>query len=92
MILSTATPFFCKRIRTPEDSDATEQALTPLRKGIEFLRVLPFSCRKAVAENPLLRELLIPFAQSGYVVLCEIDSADSVTILAARHHREDDYY
>jgi plasmid stabilization system protein ParE len=75
-----------------EDSDAAEQALTALRKGIELLREFPFSCRKAVADNPLLRELLIPFSQSGYVMLFEIDSTDSVTILAARHQREDDYY
>ncbi len=75
-----------------EDTHAAEQALTAVRIGIEFLREFPFSCRKAVVDNPLIRELLIPFSQSGYVLLYEIDSADSVTILAARHQREDDYY
>jgi plasmid stabilization system protein ParE len=75
-----------------EDTNAAEQALTALRKAVDLLREFPFSCRKAVPDNPLLRELLIPFGQSGYVMLFEIDSADSVTILAARHQREDDYY
>jgi hypothetical protein len=41
---------------------------------------------------PCYRELLIPFGQSGYVLLYEVDSAASVTILAARHQREDDYF
>ena len=75
-----------------EDTNAAEQALTALGKGIELLREFPFSCRKAVPDNPLLRKLLVPFGQSGYVLLFEIDSEHSVTVLAVRHQREDDYY
>jgi hypothetical protein len=41
--------------------------------------------------NPFLRELVIPFGASGYVALFEIDNEETVTILAVRHQREDDY-
>lgn len=75
-----------------EDMLAAEQALTALRKAIDLLRDFPFSCRKAVADNPFLRELLILFGQSGYVMLFEIDGQQSVTVLAVRHQREDDYH
>lgn len=75
-----------------EDMLAAEQALTALRKAIDLLRDFPFSCRKAVADNPFLHELLIPFGQSGYVMLFEIDAQQSVTVLAVRHQREDDYH
>ncbi len=50
------------------------------------------SCRKIDADNPFLREFLIPFGSSGYVILFEIENAEKVTILAIRHQREDDYY
>jgi len=36
--------------------------------------------------------LVIPFGASGYVALFEIDDDNTVTILAVRHHREDDYH
>lgn len=48
--------------------------------------------RKAVADDPFLRELVIPFGASGYVALAEIDNERTVTVLAVRHQREDDYH
>ncbi|MDX9768663.1 MAG: type II toxin-antitoxin system RelE/ParE family toxin, partial [Ectothiorhodospiraceae bacterium] len=42
-------------------------------------------------DTPFLRELLISFGATGYVMLFEIDDASTVTILAVRHQREDDY-
>ena len=47
--------------------------------------------RKAGAV-PFLRELLIPFGRSGYVLLFEIEDAATVTVLAVRHQLEDDYH
>jgi mRNA-degrading endonuclease RelE of RelBE toxin-antitoxin system len=35
---------------------------------------------------------VIPFGSTGYVALFEIDDDKTVTILAVRHQREDDYY
>ena len=74
-----------------KDFAAAERALEAIRAGLELLRFSPFSCRKAVADNPLLRELVIPFGAAGYVALFEIDGPSTVTVLAIRHQREDDY-
>ena len=75
-----------------EDNDAAARALDAITKGLEFLKRFPFSCRKATDENPLLRELLISFGNAGYVALFEIEDQETITILALRHQREDDYY
>ena len=75
-----------------KDLAAAERALEAVRAGLELLRFSPFSCRKAVADNPLLRELVIPFGSAGYVALFEIDGPSTVTVLAIRHQREDDYH
>lgn len=53
---------------------------------------MPFSFRKAISGNPFLREIVIPFGASGYVALYEIENEETVTILAVRHQREDDYH
>ena len=42
--------------------------------------------------DPVLREMLIPFGSAGYVVLFEIEPPSTVTVLAVRHQREDDYH
>jgi hypothetical protein len=39
-----------------------------------------------------LRELIIPYGAAGYVALFEIEDESTVTILAIRHQREDDYH
>jgi hypothetical protein len=36
--------------------------------------------------------LLIAFGSSGYVALFEIEKPDTVTILAIRHQRDEDYH
>jgi plasmid stabilization system protein ParE len=70
-----------------EAVEAIEQALTVLKK-------FPFSCRKAVdgRHGPFLRELIVPFGSAGYVVLFEISARDTVSALAVRHQRENDFY
>ncbi|WOD13922.1 type II toxin-antitoxin system RelE/ParE family toxin [Paraburkholderia kirstenboschensis] len=68
-----------------------ERAVEALRKSTDVLEQFPFTCRKADADNPFLRELIVPFGSSGYVVLFEIEDAATVTILAVRHQREADY-
>ncbi|HEX6795363.1 MAG TPA: type II toxin-antitoxin system RelE/ParE family toxin [Casimicrobiaceae bacterium] len=73
------------------DIDAAERALETLQSAIELLRFSPFSCRKAVADRPFLRELIVPFGSSGYVALFEIDRGNRVNVLAVRHQREEDY-
>jgi plasmid stabilization system protein ParE len=75
-----------------QDIVAAQRALDAIHAGIEVLRLSPFSCRKAVPDNPLLRELVIPFGVAGYVALFEIDGPTLVTIVAVRHQREDDFH
>ena len=74
------------------DLQAAGRARDAIGKGIDLLREFPFTCRKAMPDNPFLRELLIPFGAAGYVALFEIDNNELVTILAVRHQREDDYH
>lgn len=75
-----------------KDLQAARRALEAIRKGIDFLQDFPFTCRKATPENPFLREMIISFGAGGYVVLFEIEDEKTVTILAVRHHREEDYH
>ena len=77
-----------------QDISAAERAQTAIAKAVELLEVFPFSCRKALAatNSPFLRELIIPFGNSGYVALFEIEDPRTVTILAVRHQREEDYH
>jgi plasmid stabilization system protein ParE len=78
--------------RDGADFALAERALDAIRKAFRSLEFMPFSFRKATSENPFLREIVIPFGASGYVALYEIENDDTVTILAVRHQREDDYY
>lgn len=72
--------------------NAAERALDAIKEAIKILRFSPFSCRKVLADNQFLRELIIPFGSAGYVALFEIESKNTVNILAVRHQREEDYH
>lgn len=76
------------------DIHTAERAVKAIENGLSFLSQSPFSCRKAAegAHGPLLRELIIPFGASGYLALFEIEDASTVTVLALRHQREDDFH
>jgi plasmid stabilization system protein ParE len=74
-----------------KDVTAAERALEAIKEAVELLRFSPFSCRKALPDNPFLRELIIPFGTAGYIALFEIDTTSTVNILALRHQREEDY-
>ena len=75
-----------------QDLAAAERARAVVGQAIEVLRIFPFSCRKASPENSFLRELVISFGSGGYVALFEVENAETVTVLAVRHQREDDYH
>ena len=74
-----------------QDMQATNHALETINKAIELLKIFPFTCRKAQANTPFLRELIINFGTNGYVALFEIEEEKTVTVLVLRHQREDDY-
>lgn len=73
------------------DVEAAERALDVIDRAWTILEEFPFSCRKAEDSNPFVREIVIPFGSAGYVALFEIEDRQSVTVLAVRHQREDDY-
>lgn len=75
-----------------QDVQSAYHALEAINKAIELLKTFPFTCRKAKADNPFLRELIISFGANGYVALFDIEVGQTVTILAVRHQREDDYF
>lgn len=75
-----------------KDVRAAERALEAIEAATHLLAISPYSCRKATAGDPVLREMLIPFGSAGYVVLFEIELPSAVTVLAVRHQREDDYH
>ena len=74
-----------------KDVTAAERALDAIKAAMELLRFSPFSCRKALPDNPFLRELIVPSGSAGYVALFEIESGGTVTVLAVRHQSEEDY-
>jgi plasmid stabilization system protein ParE len=74
-----------------QDPAAAGRALETIRKGADMLESFPFTCRKVDLDNPYLRELVVPFGNTGCVALFEIEGEQVVTILAIRHQREDDY-
>jgi len=76
---------------TVEGLDLAGRALATIIDSVDSLGRSPFIYRKSGA-SPFLRELLMPFGNSGYVALFEIEDASTVTILAVRHQLEDDFH
>lgn len=76
------------------DLDVALRAHQAIEDSFKLLEQFPFTCRKAAngAHGPRLRELVISFGATGYVALFEIDNATTVTVLAIRHQREEDFH
>lgn len=74
------------------DLAAAERARTAIETAYDFIEAMPFACRRADESNPFLREALIPFGSAGYVALFEIEDSQTVTVLAVRHMREEDFH
>lgn len=78
--------------RADGDWTLAERAVDAIDDVLRLLATSPFSCRKAAGGDALLRELVIAFGASGYVALFEIEDPSTVTVLAVRHQREEDYH
>jgi plasmid stabilization system protein ParE len=85
--------FLLERAGSVEDLDAAESANNAVRDAVMgHLARTPYSFRKA-GSSSLRRELIIPFGNSGYVALYEIEpQKQRVVVLAVRHQLEDDYH
>lgn len=78
--------------RVDGDWALAECAVGAIDSALALLAASPFSCRRAVGGDAWLRELIIPLGESGYAALFEIENAETVTVLAVRHQREEDYH
>ena len=74
------------------DPDLAERAINAIPKALMILQDFPLMARRASADDPLLRELVVPFGSAGYVILFKVMSETSVIVIAVRHQREEDYH
>lgn len=75
-----------------QDTQAAKHARKTIAASIQLLEQFPFTCRKAINDNTYLRELVVPCGGAAYVALSEIEDNETVTIIAIRHQREEDYH
>jgi plasmid stabilization system protein ParE len=80
------------RFLSAQDVQAAKSARRAIENSIKLLQEFPFTCRRSTSENPFMRELVISFGSTGYVALFEIGSNATITIVAVRHQREEDFH
>jgi plasmid stabilization system protein ParE len=84
--------FLLDRAETLEELDVAEEALQVIRQAaLSHLSTTPYSYRKVGARSTL-RELIIPFGTTGYVLRFDIRSPELVLVIGARHQREEDFH
>ena len=75
-----------------KDLGAAQRAVQVIRNAVEPLQRFP-QIGRPVEDRPELRELVIDFGATGYLALYRYEEAvQTVTILALKHQREDDYH
>ena len=80
------------------DTFLAERAVAAIEKSYEFLRFMPESCCRApmrlegLLEVHVYREMIVRFGRSGYLILFEIQGDETVSVLAVKHQRENDYH
>lgn len=72
--------------------DLVERAISAIQKALTIVEDFPLMARRASADDPLLRELVVPFGSAGYVILFKAMNESTVIVLAIRHQREEDYH
>lgn len=81
-----------ERAETDKDALRAFEAVEVLRAvATSHLSTTPYSYRK-VGQRPTLRELIVPFGSSGYVLRFDIRTPALVLVLGARHQREEDFH
>lgn len=84
--------YLLDRAETLEELDVADEAVKVLRQAaLSHLSTTPYSYRK-VGARPTLRELIIPFGTTGYILRFDIRSPDLVVVIGARHQREEDFH
>lgn len=81
-----------ERARTAEDAMRAYDAVGAIRAAADsHLSTTPYSYRK-VGQRPTLRELIVPFGSTGYVLRFDIRTPELVLAIGARHQREEDLH
>lgn len=80
------------RFIAERDRPSAKRARAAIASATRLLEQFPYSCRKALPNDPFLRGMVVPFGSTGFVLLYKIEAGGFVTIIAARHQREDDYH
>lgn len=84
--------FLLNQAETAEDARRAFDAVEAIRVAANtHLSTTPYSYRK-VGSRPTLRELIVPFGKTGYVLRFDIRTPELVLVLGARHQREEDYH
>jgi len=82
----------CRRFLADKSKEAARRASQAIYRQLQHLEMAP-DIGRPLQDAPELRELLIPFGDSGYVALYRYDPAyDGVFILAFRHQKEAGYH
>lgn len=78
--------------KTVDDAMRAYEAVEAIRTAANsHLSITPYSYRK-VGQRPTLRELIVPFGSSGYILRFDIRTPELVLVIGARHQREDDFH
>lgn len=81
----------CRRFLEKAGDRSSAEAKRAISRHFSLLSQTP-QIGRPISDDKPLRELLIPFGNSGYVALYRFDPADNtVYILAFRHQREAGY-
>ena len=84
--------FLLEQAHTVEQATRAYEAIVRIRTvASSHLWTTPYSYRK-VGSRPTLRELIVPFGSTGYVLRFDIRTPELVLVLGARHQREEDYH
>ena len=84
--------FLLERAQTAEEAMRACEALEAIRIAANsHLSTSPYSYRK-VGPRPTLRELIVPFGSTGYVLRFDIRTPELVLVIGARHQREEDFH
>ena len=84
--------FVLELAQTVEEAMRAYEAVEVIRViASSHLSTTPYSYRK-VGQRPTLRELIVPFGSTGYVLRFEIRTPELVLVIGARHQREEDFH
>jgi plasmid stabilization system protein ParE len=84
--------FLLERAQTVDEAMRAHEAVEAIRTAANsHLATTPFSYRK-VGQRSTLRELIVPFGSTGYVLRFDIRTPELVLVIGARHQREEDFH